>query len=63
MGRTVIYVVRTCGPTLLLYRLFGNKMFKLKICLNLVLVNRLGGLSLPSKSVVRLTVVGWLFWV
>ena len=29
MGRTVINVVRTCGPIRLLYRLFGNK-----ICLN-----------------------------
>ena len=31
MGRTVINVVRTCGPTRLLYRLFGNKtLFKLR---------------------------------
>ena len=31
------------------------EIFRNKICLNQVLVNRSGGLSLPRKSVVRLT--------
>ena len=28
-----------------------------------VLINRFGDLSLPRKSVDRLTLVGWLFWI